>query len=179
VAVSVYTLWTAEKPDFALPLVQKWLLLLVSSCPEEHKRELGHLLRKVAEAEPKTLGLFLFRVLISLRVTISSGFALDFAGTGESLERRPRAEFDLVLVGDSYDLEEAWDNVFRPPIPGLGRNYLRILGYQLQEMYGVLRSVEKADERHDPWCYRSSIRERDAYRDDHDNSLECPREKLD
>jgi hypothetical protein len=166
-----HSLWTAEKLDFTLPLVQKWLLLLVSSSPEEHKGEVGHLLRKVAEAAPKTLGLFLFRFLMSFRVTVSSGFAFDLAGTGESLKTRPRAEFDLVLVGDSYDLEEAWDNVFRTLIPVLGRDYLRILDYQLQEMYGVLRALEKADERYDPWCNRSSIRERDAYRDHHDNSL--------
>ena len=164
-------LWPYENPDFTSPIIQKWLLLLVSSCPDMHKRELGHLLAPVTKAAPKTLGLVLFRFLTNLRVTVSSGWTFDVSATPDSFSTRPKADFDLVLVGESFHLEQSWETAFKPLIPELGREYLHVLNDRLREMYAILRAAEKADERHDPWSMRGSIRERDAYREHRNASL--------
>jgi hypothetical protein len=164
-------LWPGSKPDFSSPIIQKWILLLVSSCPDIHKQDLGHLLEGVTRAAPKTLGLVLFRFLTNLRVTVSSGWTFSDDVNPESFSTRSVAEFNLTLVGESFQLEQTWENVFKPLIPELGRDYLRILHDRLQEIYGIFRTTEKADERYDPWCGRGDIRERDAYREHRNASL--------
>jgi len=164
------SLWAGAEPDFTSPLLQKWLLLLIGSCPDTHKGELGHLLQGVTKAAPKTLGLVLFRFLTSLRVTVSKGWTFDFNEWPGLVSTRAKADFEVVLVGESYHLEDAWQRVFKPLIPELARDYLRILVDRLQEMYAMFRSAEMADERHDPWSSGASIRERvlSGY---HENSL--------
>ena len=164
-------LWAGAKPDLTSPFIQKWLLLLIGSCPDKHQREIGHLLTPVARAAPKTLGLALFRCLTNLRVTVSRGWTFASSLTPDPFSTQPKADFDLALVGESYHLEDAWDTVFKPLIPELGRDYLRILGDRVHEAYGMLRPAEKADERHDQWSMRRDIRERDVNRGYQDNSL--------
>lgn len=164
-------LWVEGSLDFRKPILQKWLLLLLGSYPEKQKGELGHLLQKVAQVAPKTLGLALFRFLTNLRVTVHSGFEIDPDVSTNTFRTRPRPEFDLTLVGDAYQLEQVWETVFKPLIPQLGRDYLRILEDRLREMYGLLRAAGRADDLYDPWSMRGDIRERDVYRSNQEASL--------
>lgn len=164
-------LWPSESPDFTSSITQKWLLLLIGSCPDMHKRDLGYLLEPVTKAAPKTLGLLLFRILTSLRVTVSRGWTFDVCSAPETLSKRPKAEFELALVGESFHLEQAWQTVFKPLIPVLGREYLRILNDRMLEMYAVVRTAQRADNRYDPWSMRGSIQDREAHRGFNANSL--------
>ncbi len=164
-------LWPYENPDLSIPLLQKWMLLLVNSCPDIHKNKVGHFLAPVAKAAPKTLGLVLFRFLTNFRITVSSGWTFDTSATSGHLGTKTAAEFDLVLIGESFHLEESWESVFKPLIPALGPEYLRILNDRLSEMYITLRTCDRADKHCDPWSMRRNIQQRDLNRGFHNNSL--------
>ena len=164
-------LWQHANADFTSPIIQQWALLLISTCPRGHNSELGHLLTPAAKAAPRTLGLVLFRFLTNVRVTASSGWTFDLQEIPGEFSTRPKADLDLIIACESYHLEDAWEKVFKPLIPELGRDLLRILNDRLNEMSRMLRTTQNADSRRDPWSARGSIRGRDAYRRDYDHTL--------
>ena len=164
-------LWTGDKVDFKTTKVQQWVLLVVTSCPANQKNHLGHFLAKAAHAAPETLGLILFRFLTNVQVGVSSGFAIDFSATPDLIKTLPQAEFNLLLTGSNYHLEDAWSHAFKPLIPTLGQHYLRLLVERIREMHAVLQVLDKADDRYDPWSMRTSIGERNRYPSEYNGSM--------
>lgn len=106
-------LWLDDKVDWSSPLIQKWVLLLVQTCPGNSMAELSHLLRKVVKTAPHTLGMVLLRRIISLRTVMTT--AVDFAALmkgGDTIDTKDKAEFEIALAGEAHELEVVWDSRF-------------------------------------------------------------------
>lgn len=157
-------LWMDDKVDWSSPLVQKWVLLLVQTCPDNSMVELSHLLRKVVKTAPLTLGMVLLRRIISLRTVIST--AVDFASLmkgGDTIDSKDKAEFEIVLTAQAHELETVWNYVLKQHLSDLAESLIVLLEDRIREGHEIYRTAERGDATYDPSCFRGRIYERDAY----------------
>ncbi len=158
-------LWSNDKVKWCSPLIHKWVLVLVETCPADSMGELSHLLRIVAMAAPHTLGMVLLRRLTHLRIVVSKGF--DFASLlkgGDTVDSKDKAEFEIAVAGEVHEVDTVWELCFKPRLSELRESLLLLLENRLREAHELYRAAERSDTTHDPCCYRGRIYERDAYR---------------
>ena len=166
------TLRLNGRVDWKSPLIQKWILLLMQTCPPNSMSELSHLLRKVARASLDTVGMALLRRLTALRVIVKKGF--DFTTLlkgGDTIESRDKAEFEIEVAGETHELDTVWENCFKPRFPELRETLILLFEDRLREAHELYRAAERSDSTHDPCSHRGRIYERDVYRTGRDLSL--------
>ncbi len=158
-------LWLGDKVDWSSPLIHKWVLLLVQTCPGNSVAELSHLLRKVVKTAPHTLGMVLLRRIISLRTIMTT--AVDFAALmkgGDTIDTKDKAEFEIALAGEAHELEGVWDFMLKQHLSDLAEPLSVLLEDRIREGHEIYRTAERGDATYDPSCFRGRIYERDAYR---------------
>lgn len=158
-------LWVDDKVNWSSPLIHKWVLLLVETCPSDSMAELSHLLPKVAKAAPHTLSMVLLRRLVSLRTVMTT--AVDFAALmkgGDSIEAKDKAEFEIALAAEAHELDTVWDYLLQNHFADLAEPLVVFLENRIREGHEIYRTAERGSVTYDPCSFRGRIYERDAYR---------------
>ena len=164
-------LWLNEQVDWNSPLVQKWVLLLLESCPRDSMAELSHLLPKVAKALPQTLGMALLRRLTALHINVTK--RLDFEAMmkgGDTIDAKDRADFEITLAGEAHQMEAAWAHLLKHQLPHLAEPLLVLLEDRVRESHEINSTSGRSSATYEPICFRGRIYERNAFR--HRNGME-------
>jgi hypothetical protein len=165
-------LWHDNKLDWNAPLTQKWLLLLIATCPTASMSQLSALFPDVAKRSLRTLGLVMLRRLLALRVVPKK--AMDFSALiagGETVEVAEKAEFEIMFVCETHSVERAWDEFFKPEVGELYEELLTLFEDRLREAHKIWCSGGRADSSYDPCTFRGRIYDRNVYRGAHGVSL--------
>jgi hypothetical protein len=155
------TLWLNDKVDWKSRLIQKWVLLLLQTCPRNTMSEVSHLLKKVAEASPDTVGIILLRRLTALRVIVKKGFDL---ASGDTVKLRDKAKFEIEVAGETHELATVWEGCFKPRFPELREALILLLEDRLREAHELYQVTERSDSTRDAFSHRDRIYKRDVYR---------------
>ena len=158
-------LWLNDKVDWHSPLIHRWVLLLMETCPSDSVGHFSHLLPKVVKAAPVTLGMALLRRLISLRTIMTK--AVDFAALmkgSDTIETKDKAEFEIGLVAEVHELETVWEYLLKQYYADLGEPLIILFENLLREGHEIYRAAGRGSASYDPISFRARIYERDAYR---------------
>lgn len=139
----------------------KWMTIVLQDNADDDLNELSFLLPRFAKVAPATLGLTLFQRLTALRPVWVKRSDFSPLVRGESFESLPeKPELELHLVGEDFNLTEAWKNVFLPKISELGEDLTMILEIRLKEAYRLYAAAKMSTEFSDPLSYKGEIESR-------------------
>ncbi len=149
--------------------IQKWALILMENCPPEGWIYLSSLWRKAAKAAPQTLGMTILRRITSLCSSVKQQYDYtSFGKGGKKGANTPKAEIEIGLAGDLYELDTVWEQCIKPRLHELREPLLSLLENRLREVHELFMATGRAHENFDPYCIRGRIYERNNFRAGHD-----------
>ena len=147
------------------PLIQKWALLLATTCPLGEESSLWQWLSKGSAVAPRTLGVVLLQRLTALRLTMTSEPDLKRLMESEGDSVPPdTAAVEISMAVDEHELRSAWVSGFKPLIAELREPLMVLMENRLREAYSLNGASIVGSCSSDPFCYRGRIYAREAHR---------------
>jgi len=161
-----------ESIDWENDKIRKLIVILADNFPSDTIAELSYLLSKAGGDNANLLAMLLLRRITSPRVFVSKGF--DYVAmlqAGKENESECKLDFEVVVGGVAYELDEVWQTYFKPRLNKFGDRLIVFLEERLFAINEMLALCGKATDKYDPFCWRAHISGRDPYYNNADGNI--------